>query len=108
MNFTEKEKIVNVIKQELGDNNIKIEKIILFGSRAKGEAKSDSDWDIYVVVDKELDFREKSLIIAKIQCRLAEMKIPNDIIIRSKQKFEENKNVVGYISYYANKEGIVL
>ena len=28
-------------------------KVILFGSRARGDAKPDSDWDILILVDKE-------------------------------------------------------
>ena len=28
-------------------------KLILFGSRARGNAKPDSDWDILILVDKE-------------------------------------------------------
>jgi predicted nucleotidyltransferase len=29
------------------------EKVILFGSQARGDAKPDSDWDLLVLVDKE-------------------------------------------------------
>lgn len=28
-------------------------KVILFGSRARGDARADSDWDILIVLDKE-------------------------------------------------------
>lgn len=28
-------------------------KIILYGSRARGDARADSDWDLLVIVDKE-------------------------------------------------------
>jgi len=29
------------------------EKVILFGSQARGDAKPDSDWDLLVVIDKD-------------------------------------------------------
>jgi predicted nucleotidyltransferase len=32
-----------------------VEKLILFGSRARGEAEADSDWDVAVVVRNLLD-----------------------------------------------------
>jgi uncharacterized protein len=31
-------------------------KIILFGSRARGDFVPDSDWDFLVVVDKDISF----------------------------------------------------
>jgi hypothetical protein len=37
---------------------------------------------------------------------LAEKRIPNDIIIRGESDFEKMKNVIGNISYFANREGM--
>lgn len=102
----EKELIVNIIKDELEKKGIKVTRIILFGSRATNNARDDSDWDIFVIVDKELEFKEMKDLVTVIKRKLAMMKIPNDIIIRSQRQFEENKEVVGYISYYVSKEGI--
>ena len=33
-------------------------KVILFGSRARGDAKRDSDWDLLILIDSQ-DIREK-------------------------------------------------
>jgi predicted nucleotidyltransferase len=102
------EKAVEVIKEEIESKGLKVIKIILFGSRARGNAKEDSDWDFLVVVDKKLSFNQKWDIIINIKRELAKLKIPNDIIINSIEEFEERKNNVGYITYYAVREGKTL
>ena len=58
--------IKRIIIEELEKQNIKVHKIILFGSRARGDFKEDSDWDILVVVDRKLSFCEKWDIIDRI------------------------------------------
>jgi predicted nucleotidyltransferase len=45
MNSTIETKALQVIKEEIEKRGLKILKVILFGSRAKGEAKEDSDRD---------------------------------------------------------------
>jgi len=84
----------------------KVEGIFLFGSRARVEYKKDSDCDFYVIVDKEIDFRQKMKINAMIRIKLAELKIPNDIIIQSSSVVNARKNDVGYLTYYVLREGV--
>lgn len=81
-------------------------KIILFGSRVRGDYNKESDWDFYVIVDKDLDFNRRWEIILKIKRRLAEVEIPNDIIINSVNWARKYQNDVGRITYYALKEGV--
>jgi predicted nucleotidyltransferase len=99
------EKVVKIIKDEIEARGLKVVKIILFGSRAKGNQKEDSDWDFLVIIDKDLDRNTKLDIIVKIKRRMALLKIPNDIIINSIREFEERKENVGYMAYYASREG---
>ena len=52
-----------IITEELHQAGRQIVRILLFGSRARGDAREDSDWDFYVVVDEELsDSQRLSLI----------------------------------------------
>ena len=98
--------IAKIINDVLEEKGIKVKKIILFGSRAKGDFKQDSDWDLMIVTDRNLSFLEKRKIIAEMQRRLAKLKIPNDIILKSEQQFDTMKKYVGCMSYYASKEGL--
>ena len=107
--FVEKnnmEEAIKIIKEEIENRGLKVLKIILFGSRAKGDFKEDSDWDFFVVIDKKLNFNEKWDIIDEIKIKLARLKFPNDIIIKSEDEVMENKDDVGRITYYVLKEGI--
>lgn len=98
--------VKNVIIEELKKHNTNVEEIYLFGSRATGNYNKDSDWDFFVVVDKELSFQEKWDIIDKIKIVLAKLKIPNDILIKSKKELIETKDDFSTITYYAVKEGV--
>ena len=102
------EKAIKIIKEEIEKRGLSVLKIILFGSRARGDAREDSDWDFLVVIDKDLNRTTKWDIIIKIKRRLALLKIPNDIFIVSIREFEERKDNVGYITYYAIREGKTL
>jgi predicted nucleotidyltransferase len=50
-----------LVRSRLGE---RVRKIILFGSRARGEARPDSDYDVVVIVDQRTpDLREAILEI---------------------------------------------
>ena len=58
------------------------------------------------VVNKEIDFHTKKKISARIRIKMAEFKIPNDIIIQSNSIVNMRKDNVGYLTYYVLKEGV--
>lgn len=80
------------------------ERVILFGSHARGEAGPDSDVDLLVVM------RVRGLRKQGIQIRVAlhDIRVPKDVIVTSPEDFEWRKDVPGTIEYPAAREGKVL
>lgn len=101
-----KDTAVRVIREMFAFKEVKIEKVLFFGSRARGDYNKESDWDFLVVADKQLAFKDKHRLIIQIKRELAKLGIPNDIIIQSRGKFNSMKNDPGNISYVANLEGV--
>ena len=97
-----------IINNELKRAGLKVEKIILFGSRAKGNFKSHSDWDFLIVVDTDLDRSLKRRIVSNIRLNLVYADIPADVILVSQKAFEEMREDKGYLIYYALKYGIAI
>lgn len=83
----------------------KPEKVILFGSHARGEAGPDSDVDLLVVMPVKGSRREKSLEIHKA---LRDFLTPVDIIVSKPEDFAWRKEVIGTIEWPASQEGKVL
>lgn len=80
--------------------------VILYGSRARGDYKEDSDWDVLVLTSKKLKAQVQGEIIDKIyEVELKYMQAVSTLIV-DKEKWDYweirplNKNVA--------KEGIVL
>lgn len=81
------------------------EKIILFGSHARGDAGPNSDVDLLVVMKSP---ESKPDIALKIRAALADFRVPKDIIVTRSEDFAWRKDVVGTIEYPAVREGRVL
>lgn len=97
-----------IITKCLKDYGIKVETIILFGSRARREFGEDSDWDILIVIDNALIPSEKRKVWSKVSEDLHKHFpfFPFDIIIKSSEDFEKEKVVVNTISNEAYLDGI--
>ena len=97
---------VQVIDRVLNRHGIRIEQIFLFGSRARGEARPDSDWDLYVLIDGDLSFPQRHQLITEIKRELARLGIPNDVILRSARQFHQTKEYPGHLAYDVAREGV--
>lgn len=81
------------------------ERIILFGSAARGEAGPDSDVDLLVVMPVAGSKREKAV---EIGVAVNDIPVPKDIVFTTPEDFDWRKEIVGTIEYPAVKEGRVL
>jgi len=96
------------ITEEIEKAGFKVKVIILFGSRAKGNEKKDSDWDFYVFINKDIEFKTKRKLVGNITMKLIEKNIPADVLIQSEKVIKERENDPGYLTYYVLKEGIII
>jgi predicted nucleotidyltransferase len=81
------------------------DKIILFGSYAKGTAGPDSDLDLLVIMPVSGSRRDKAI---EIGVALHDIAIAKDLIVVTPQEFEWRKDIVGTIERPAAREGKVL
>ena len=81
------------------------ERVILFGSYARGAPHPDSDVDLLVVLSVEGSRREKQI---EIRRALEDIRVPKDILVSTPEEFAWRKEIPGTIEYPAAKEGKVL
>lgn len=81
------------------------DRIILFGSYARGEAGPDSDVDLLVVMPVSGSRRRTAV---EIDLMLAGSGLPKDIIVMTPEEVARTKDIVGTIAYPAVREGKVM
>ncbi len=81
------------------------DRVILFGSAATGEMTADSDLDLLVVESQVSNTRQES---TRLRAALEDVPFPIDVIVMSRQWFDETKDIIGGIAYPAHKYGRVL
>lgn len=81
------------------------EKIILFGSHARGTARPDSDVDLLIVMPVAGSKRKMQL---ELRTALHDVRVAKDVIVTTPEEFAWRKDVVGTIEYPAATEGKLL
>jgi len=105
---TEEEKVVRLLKEILADLELNVYKIVLFGSRARGDYASDSDYDFLIVMENPISISEKRKIISFIRMHMAKNNIPVDVFLKDVRDYENYRDIVGSLSYEVEKEGIAI
>lgn len=96
--------MVEVIRKEADP-----EMIIMFGSRARGEARDDSDLDL-IVIEKEPFGKERSKLkeLQKLYMALADFSVPTDILVYSQSDVEKWRGSINNVLARGLREGKVL
>jgi predicted nucleotidyltransferase len=81
------------------------ERIILFGSHARGDARDDSDVDLLIVMHVQGSRREKAI---EIGVALDEFPVSKDIIVVTPEAYDWRQHIVGTIEWPAAHEGRLL
>jgi predicted nucleotidyltransferase len=109
MNTILETEAIQIIKEEIESRGLTALKIILFGSRARGDFKEDSDWDIFVIIKEDITFKQKREILSNIYKKLAKKGNKSfEIVLTSEGKFKSAREYVGTLSYEVDKEGILI
>lgn len=81
------------------------EKIILFGSHARADARDDSDVDILVI---EREVKDRAAEMVRLNRALGPLRLPVDLLVVSREMFDYWAATPGNVYYQARKEGKVL
>ncbi len=96
-------KIKEVIKNIFPDC-----RVILFGSRSRKDFKSQSDYDILVIIKNNLNIKEKFQHESIIRKHLAQMEIDTDIIVKSEDDIPVHLKRIDSVVKEALETGVAL
>ena len=81
------------------------ERIILFGSQARGTADARSDVDLLVIC-RQVTNRRKLMV--KMDRALAGLGIARDVLVMTPQEYERDRHIPGTVARAASMEGTLL
>ncbi len=81
------------------------DRVLLFGSFARGLATDDSDVDLLVVAETPLPPRERYGAVRRL---VADYPAAFDIIVKTPAEYSRSRSVVNSIVYFAEKFGRVI
>ncbi len=82
-------------------------KVILFGSRAKGDARENSDIDLVVILSGDVDMKAREAIYDMAYDIDLEYDVVLDVSVYSKKEWERYKNVLPF-AVNVEREGVVV
>jgi len=84
-------------------------RVVLFGSRARGDNDHHSDYDLLVVTPTTFTNREKIAWSSRLDRAIVEaIRAPVDVLLNSEEELLEKQELPGNIIRSALREGIAL
>jgi predicted nucleotidyltransferase len=80
-------------------------RVILFGSRARGDATEESDFDLMVVEDRPEDRLGEMVRLRRL---LRGFHVPVDLLVVSESKYEYWRDTPGNVYHEAATDGVTL
>ena len=80
-------------------------RVVLFGSRSRGEANERSDVDLLVVMSNVPDKRQAAI---EIRRSLGDLPVSKDIVVTTPDEIASRGHVVGTVLHAALREGTVV
>jgi predicted nucleotidyltransferase len=86
------------------DNNAEV---ILYGSRARGDEKKDSDWDILILTDYSIDLSQERRFRDKLYDLELETGEPFSVFVYSKNEWQTKQKITPFF-FNVTHEGVSL
>jgi predicted nucleotidyltransferase len=84
---------------------VDVVKVIVFGSRARGDAKPDSDLDLIVVVRAGGSPGERGVPVRRA---LRDLDVAKDVLVYTVEEYERYRTYPSSVVHAAEREGVVL
>jgi predicted nucleotidyltransferase len=98
------QQMVAAIRQEIPGAEVRI-----FGSRARGEARTDSDVDLLITVsDQWLATHDRWSVLDRLRWTISEPSRPVDLLLFSQSQVEQRRKLRSNVVYQAYQEGLRL
>jgi predicted nucleotidyltransferase len=98
--------VSGTIRKVCQAHGIRIEEMLLFGSRAHRDNREASDYDFIVVTPEPLGHDLKMQLWLQISRTLADLKVTAGILFKSREEYQYDRQNKGKVTYYAVREGI--